>query len=372
MTDNFEVLHCYRTFYPESQGGLEHSILEISANVPSSRVLTLSNIPGRYSLLDGSILVEATRRWFSLASCCIGGDFLRALKRDAAEIIHFHFPWPFGDLSYLMAGSGRPLVVTYHSDIVRQRFLGCMYRPLMHLFLARADRIVATSQNYLESSNVLQKFRHKVEVIPLGISECNYPIISKKTLAAVESRFGKDFMLFVGVLRYYKGLDFLIRAAVGQPYRLVIAGKGPDLLRLKKLSRDLGASNVIFAGYISDSEKMALLNLCRSVVFPSHLRSEAFGVTLIEGLMCSKPLISCEIGTGTSYVNKNGETGLVVKPADIAELRKAMSYLWENANVAIEMGKAGRLRFEEFFTSKIMAKSYLDLYQRVLSERAAT
>ena len=369
LTKSAEVVHCYRTFYPESQGGLEQVILELVQNAHNSTVLTLSDNPGEQLFGKNSVLVKAKKRWVSIASCCIGPSFVKALSSQKAELLHFHFPWPFGDLAYLLGGNSRPLVITYHSDIVRQRILGALYRPLMHWFLAKADRIVATSPNYLNTSPVLRAYKEKVEVIPLGVSEECYPDPNSQTLSDVEQRFGRDFMLFVGVLRYYKGLEFLIRAAAGQPYRVVVAGKGPDLVRLKALAHEVGAENVVFAGFVSEEEKAALMILCRAVVFPSHLRSEAFGVTLIEGLMHGKPLISCEIGTGTSYVNQSGETGVVIPPADVIALREAMTYLWCTPERARSMGLAARRRYEDFFTGERMAAAYQKLYEDVLEKR---
>ncbi|USD19891.1 glycosyltransferase [Microbulbifer variabilis] len=368
MFPELQILHCYRTFYPESQGGLEQVILEVAQKTDKCGVLTLADTPANLNL-NGRLPVVAKKRWFSIASCCIGPGFFGALYRSKAKLLHFHFPWPFGDLAYFVAGKSRPLVVTYHSDIVRQRLLGAIYWPLMRWFLARADRIVATSYNYLESSPVLAAYKDKVKVIPLGVSEDGYPEPSDKTMKSLELQFGRDFMLFVGVLRYYKGLEFLIRAAANQPYRVVIAGKGPEASRLKSRVDKLGASNICFAGFVSDEEKVALMKLCRAVVFPSHLRSEAFGVTLIEGLMNSKPLISCEIGTGTSFVNQDGVTGHVVRPADHLALREAMDDLWSDAVKAEEMGCAGRSRYERLFTADKMAEAYHQLYREVLLER---
>ncbi|MFV8782436.1 glycosyltransferase [Microbulbifer sp. SA54] len=365
-----KILQCYRTFFPESQGGVEQVILEV-ARLTGGEVLTLASSSvgeGHF----GGVAYSSAKRWFSLASCCVGPGMLRLLNKKSPDLLHFHFPWPFGDLVYLLAGSSRPLVITYHSDVVRQRFLGALYRPLMKRFFARADRIVATSQNYVESSEILKDYRHKTEVIPLGISESGYPRPSDEALASVEERFGRDFMLFVGVLRYYKGLEFLVRAALGQPYRIVIAGSGPEEARLKALAVDLGIDNVIFAGFVDEVEKMALFQLCRATVFPSHIRSEAFGVTLLEGLMCGKPLISCEIGTGTSYVNQHEETGYVVPPADPDSLRDAMSTLWHNPEKAVLMGHKGRQRYERLFTGERMATAYARLYESVLSERRET
>ena len=62
-------------------------------------------------------------------------------------MVHYHFPWPFADLLEMIAGGSKPYIVTYHSDIVRQKLLGKYYRPLMNRFLGGAARVVATSQN---------------------------------------------------------------------------------------------------------------------------------------------------------------------------------------------------------------------------------
>ncbi|WP_444933548.1 glycosyltransferase [Microbulbifer sp. JTAC008] len=366
MKGSAKILHCYRTFFPESQGGIEQVILEIARRA-DGEVLTLSESP-KSKMRYAHVKVSSSKRWFSIASCCVGPSLILRLFQKDPDIIHFHFPWPFGDLSYLLAGRSRPLVVTYHSDIVRQRFWGALYRPLMKYFLGRANSIVATSQAYLETSEVLLEYKDKVRVIPIGISEDSYPQVESHGIKSVEAKFGRDFMLFVGVLRYYKGLEFLIRAAAGQSYRVIIAGKGPEKERLEALAMSLGADNVIFAGFISDEDKMALLSLCRAVVFPSHLRSEAFGVTLVEGLMCGKPLVSCEIGTGTSYVNLHGETGYVVEPANHYALREAMAKLWYEPEMANVMGLAGRSRFERLFTAEKMASSYERLYRDLLGQ----
>lgn len=362
-----KVLHCYRTFYPETQGGLEQAIIEMARHTADSEVLTLSSAPGEVSV--SGIPVKAERRWLSVASCCMGPGLVLQLYKKQADILHLHFPWPFGDLSYLLGGRRRPLIVTYHSDIVRQRALGAIYGPLMRLFLNRADRIVATSPDYLASSPVLRAYAQKVEVIPLGISETGYPRPTDNTIGCLRERFGEGFMLFIGALRYYKGLEYLLHAAKGLPFPILIAGKGPEEKRLKDLAETLGSENVYFLGHVDDEEKMALLGLCRAIVFPSHLRSEAFGVTLLEGMMAAKPLISCDIGTGTSFVNLDGITGHVIPPADVQALRAAMMDLWDDRKKAESWGHAARARYEEIFTGQKMAEAYQDLYRRILDER---
>jgi rhamnosyl/mannosyltransferase len=172
------------------------------------------------------------------------------------------------------------------------------------------------------------------------------------------------YFIFIGVLRYYKGLDYLIEAAKDTSMQVVIVGSGPEEKRLRNLAKDL--PNVRFLGFVSDEDKYALLRLAKAVVFPSHLRSEAFGVTLLEGALMSKPLITAEIGTGTSYVNSDGETGIVVPPADPNALRRAMELISVDQDLAMRMGAAARARYEKLFSNDKVAEKYYSLYLKLL------
>jgi glycosyltransferase involved in cell wall biosynthesis len=297
-------------------------------------------------------------------SCTALPLFREAVRR--ADLIHYHYPWPFGDLLHLMAGRSKPAVLTYHSDVVRQRLLMPLYQPLMRRFFADVRAIVPTSPNYLESSELLQDYRDKTTVIPIGLDETCYPQALPERVQYWQDEVGQDFFLFVGVLRYYKGLHILLDACANSSSRVVIVGAGPVEADLKQQAMRLGLTNVHFLGAVSDEDKVALLKLCRAVIFPSHLRSEAFGVTLLEGAMYGKPLISSEIGTGSSYVNIDGVTGLVVPANDPPALRAAMHRLEQDCTLASEMGRKARERFETMFTARQMAQSYAALYERVL------
>jgi rhamnosyl/mannosyltransferase len=254
---------------------------------------------------------------------------------------------------------------------VRQQFLLSVYRPLMSRYLNAMNLIVATSPNYFATSEVLNDYAQKVEVIPIGLDEPSYPAMHEQTrdLAAARQKYGEDFFLFVGVLRYYKGLHILLDAMQGASHRVVIVGSGPVEYELRQQAQRLGLSNVIFAGFVSDREKMALFRLCRAVVFPSYLRSEAFGVTLLEGAMSARPLISAEVGSGTSHVNIHGETGLVVPPGNPRALRAAMDSLQQEPERARLMGQRARQRYEQLFTGRRMGERYADAYRRILALR---
>jgi glycosyltransferase involved in cell wall biosynthesis len=367
------ILHVFKTYYPDSVGGVEQVIRQLSAGTTklglSNSIFTLSRQADVMPLLhDGATTIVRAQTQVEIASTPMSFRAAAAFRAQVkqADLIHYHFPWPFGDLLHLWAGQSKPAMLTYHSDIVRQRTLMHVYKPLLRRFFSNVRAIVPTSPNYLQSSPVLQEYRDKTTIIPIGLDEASYPQATAERSAYWRQEVGEDFFLFVGVLRYYKGLHILLDACVNNSSRVVIVGAGPVEADLKLQAMQLGLSNVHFLGAVSDEDKVTLLKLCRAVVFPSHLRAEAFGVTLLEGAMYGKALISSEIGTGSSYINIDGVTGLVVPPHDPFALRDAMLRIGADAEMAAEMGCRARERFDAMFTAEQMARCYVDLYGQIL------
>jgi len=370
-----KVLHFYKTYFPDTIGGLEQSINQIARGTASlgvsTEVLTLSPaVVDRTIEVDGH-LVHRCRSNFEIASTPFSAAAFLRFRQMArkADIIHFHFPYPFADILHLTSQIKKPTLITYHSDIIKQKRLLKLYKPIKQRFLSSVDHIVATSPNYLASSHVLSRFKHKTSIIPLGLDKASYPEASADKLNFWRKRFGPRFFLFVGVIRYYKGLHILVDAARNSDYPIVILGAGPVEAELKARAAKLGINNIHFLGFLPDEDKVALLELCCAVVFPSHLRSEAFGISLLEGAMYGKPLISSEIGTGTTYINIDKETGIVVPPSEPAALRQAMDFLWNNPEEAATMGQRAEARYWKLFTAEQMAESYVALYKELLGRR---
>jgi glycosyltransferase involved in cell wall biosynthesis len=365
------VLHFYKSARPDSVGGVEKVIDEIARGSVrhgvATDVLALSRDATAPSMeLDGYGLHRA-RLDFQIASTGFSASAFRRFAELArrADVIHYHFPWPFMDAVHFATGVRKPCVVTYHADVVRQKKLLKLYRPLRNAFLRSVDRIVATSPNYTRSSESLQAHLHKVSVIPIGVDKASYPQPDAGRVAQWRARFPHGFFLFVGVLRYYKGLHILLEAARGTRFPIVIVGSGPMERQLKQQARTLGVDNVHFVGFLPDEEKVALLQECRALVFPSHVRSEAFGVSLVEAAMFGKPMISAEIGTGTTYVNLAGQTGTVVPPNDPQALREAMCHLWDDPEAAQAMGREAERRYWKHFTASDMVDSYVRVYREL-------
>ena len=367
-----KVLHVFKTYFPDTFGGIEQCIYQLckggEAHGVESQVLCVSTRRAGSLFCDGH-QVHYAKSNFTLLSTPFSLSVILRLRELAAQvdIVHYHFPWPFMDVAHFLVRHNKPVVVSYHSDIVKQRWTLELYRPLMNKFLSSASAIVASSPNYLRSSPVLQRHKDKVSVIPIGLDKSNFPIPAPERMTHWRSCLPTRFFLFVGVLRYYKGLHTLLDAANICGYPIVIAGSGPEEDNLKERVAEFGLTNVMFVGRISDEDKVALLTLCTATVFPSHLRSEAFGISLVESAMYSKPMICCEIGTGTTYINVDQLTGLVIPPEDPASLAVAMRKMWDDSDTCDAMGQAAFIRYKELFTSDCMAKCYAELYRNLLS-----
>jgi rhamnosyl/mannosyltransferase len=281
------------------------------------------------------------------------------------DLINFHYPFPFGDMMSLFSDIDKPRIVTYHSDIVRQRFLKHIYAPEQHIFLQSVDRIICTSEQYLKTSKVLQQYKYKTEAVSLGLDRLKLPAPKAETLKHWMQKVPRPFFLFLGALRSYKGVETLISAAKDLDAQLVIAGGGPETEKLKQLAELIDLDNVTFTGRISEDDKAALLELCTALVLPSHFRSEAFGLVQLEASMRRKPLICTELGTGTTHVNEHDNTGLVVPPKNAAALHQAMTFMMQNPESAKTMGERAEQRYKRLFTADKMCAEYARIYTEV-------
>lgn len=367
-----KVLHFFKTYYPDSMGGIEQVIFQVAEGTQAHgiepEVLYLSSRGAARNEPVANHLTHRAKLDLHVAST---GFSLSAFKDFAelarkADIVHFHFPWPYMDLVHFATRLNKPTVVSYHSDIVKQKWLLKLYQPLMNRFFSSVDRIVASSPNYAAHSPVLTQFKDKVSIIPYGLDRSTYPKASAEKLAYWRQRLGERFFLFVGALRYYKGLDYLLEAARISGLPVVIMGGGFLEQQLRQQASDAGLSQVQFLGGLPDEDKVALLELCYAFTFPSHLRSESFGISLLEAAMYGKPLISCEMGSGTTFINLADQTGLVVPPRDAPALAQAMQQLWDDPAQAQAMGAAAQQRFENVFTASAMANAYAELYRSLL------
>jgi len=366
------VIHVFKTFFPDTYGGIEQVIKTLADQTQKmgveNRVLVLTPGDPRVDLEPSGYEVIRFKQDLYLASTGFSLSLFKEFSKEIAwaDIVHLHFPWPFADVCYLSSKIKKPTVLSYHSDVVNQVLLNKLYAPLRNHYFSKVDVICAASPGIMKSSSVLQKFQSKVRLITYGIEHFPRLDLEDPSVRAWTARFGSRFFLFLGSLRYYKGLHVLIEALHGRDYPMVIVGRGSESAALKAQAVSLGLKHVHFLPEVSETEKRSLMRAAYGFVFPSHLPSEAFGIALLEAAQQGIPMISCEIGTGTSYVNLDGQTGLVVPPSDPEALRAALDAFWQSPDQIKHWGLAALARYKENFRAETMAEKYLDLYESVL------
>jgi rhamnosyl/mannosyltransferase len=263
------------------------------------------------------------------------------------------------------------LVVRWQSDVVNQRRALKLYQPLQRWLLRRADAIVATTPPYAESSPWLQEWKHKIEIIPNGISDVAPSGWEARAERLRQQHAGKRLVFSLGRMTYYKGFDVLIDAAAALPDNcMVLVGGGGELLdayRTQVASRGL-AGKIAFLGRISDEDTLAYYAAADVFCLASTVRAEAFGVVLLEAMAMGKPLVTANIpGSGVPWVNVNGVTGLTTPVGDAAALAEALDSLLHDEALAQRMGAAARQRFLQHFTAPTMVMRTIDLYRRLLA-----
>jgi glycosyltransferase involved in cell wall biosynthesis len=217
-------------FYPPYRGGMESYVKHIAENIPIEQKVVVSNTQNKVveEVVNG-VYVKRLPRLYHIFSQNFVRGLYRELKYSQAQIYHLHLPNPLAALAFLKANPTGKLIITWHSDIIRQKLFMPFYRPFLNRILQRADCIIATSPNYLSSSPYLKKYQNKCVVIPLGIDFNAYQILPEIGAEALNIRqlYKEKIVLFVGRLVYYKGLDYLIQAAKQIEATVLLIGNGP-------------------------------------------------------------------------------------------------------------------------------------------------
>jgi len=379
------LLHLNKRYWPHL-GGIERYLDDLAAGLaarPGVAVSALVCSPGRAGSLERrrGVLVEAVPSLGTLWSLPLAPGYPAALRRHLAappSLVHLHEPFPLGVLAWLWATAGSrlapPLVVTWHSDIVRQRAVLPLYGLLLWRLLGQARAIIVPTAQHIASSRFLPAVAHKCRVIPFGIAPQRYQAPQARAAGrALRQQLGaRRVVLFVGRLVYYKGLPFLLRAMAGLDATLVLVGAGGHRAWLERLARQAGiAGRVHFAGAVPDEELPAYYQACDVFVLPSTARSEGFGIVQLEAMASGKPVVSTALPTGVAAVNRHGETGLVVPPGDSAALAAAITALLDRPDWAAALGRQGQRRVAEQFSLDSMVDATLALYQEVIAAQAS-
>jgi glycosyltransferase involved in cell wall biosynthesis len=374
------ILHIGKFFYPY-QGGIENFLRDF-ATISSDEGISVSILahqerpfqPTRTESMHG---FEVTRTFtfgqavYTPLAPSFPYHLLRKVGDFKPDILHLHLPNPSA-FWVLLLRLKMPCVVHWHSDVVvtdTDKSLAFFY-PFYQWFemklLRQARAIIATSEDYLTNSKTLHPFRDKCHVIPMGLNPCRIYTPTTQEITDVKGKFGQQPMvLSVGRFTQYKGFQLLIEAAHEVPEaRFVIVGDGTLREPMIKKVKQLGLEGRVFLpGHLSERELHTMMAACDVFCLPSVERSEAFGLVLLEAMAFGKPLITIDVkGSGLSWVNQHGRTGLVVAEADPGKLAQVIKTLLSNANLRHEMGCNGNERMKRLFHIRNVAKEIFLIY----------
>ncbi|PYR31000.1 MAG: glycosyltransferase [Acidobacteria bacterium] len=373
-----KVLHVGK-FYPPARGGMERVVQLLCegerAHIDSS-VLAANDRPVTVRDEVHGVPVTRAATLTTIGSVGVCPSFPLWMRRLPADVMVIHEPNPLALVAHAIARPRARLVLWFHSEVVRPQWkYRVMYRPFLRRVLRLADRIVVASPRLAEFAEELKDFRHKCVPIPFGLDLTPLDLTDEveRKVADIYAQHASPLALFVGRMVPYKGVDILLHALTDVDARLVLVGDGPERAAWQQLAVDLGLQDrVHFLGEVVQTDLTALYHACDFFVLPSVTRAEAFGMVQLEAMACGKPVISTLLPTGVPWVNRDGETGLVVQPQNVPALRAALARLARDAALRAEMGAQGRARVLAHFTVPRMIERTTTLYTSILAEPVAS
>lgn len=358
-----KILLVNKLYYPHI-GGIETVVRDIAEGLNERADINVLVCNGEKSDTKDEIIngvkVRRCKSMGTYFSMPVSFSFFHEFRKMAenSDIVHIHMPFPLADVACFLSGYKGKIILSWHSDIVKQKKLMIFYKPFMNYLLKRADKIIVATQGHIDGSAYLKPYAEKCCIIPYGIDAEKYSIQDRKILECTDKSSKKA--LFIGRLVYYKGVDVLINAFKEvNGCELFIIGTGKLENELKQKSSD----KIHFLGSLSDDDVKSALNECDIFILPSVAKSEAFGIVQMEAMIYGKPVINTNLPTGVPYVSIDNETGITVPVNDEKSLADAIQKLADDDELREFYGQNGYRRVREYFSMDNMLDSLYDLYK---------
>lgn len=365
-------------FADDNFGGLERYVFELARGLKGEasfvNIVAARGAPPDLALTGEVVYARSLFELGGTPVCPAMPWHARRLHAQAPfDIVHLQFP---ADPMAHVSAAGLPRrvrrVITWHSDIVRQKLLLKAYRPFLDSLLRSADAIIVPTPAHRASSEQLRAVRDesKFHIVHYGFDLARFTAAPAGAQAIRAAHRGKLLVFALGRHVYYKGFEFLIRALLLAPdVHVLLGGRGPLTAELEALARGLGvADRIEFVGRIPEESLPAYYHACDVYCMPSVERAEAFGIVQLEAMAAGKPVLCCQLGNGVNYVNRDGETGLAVPPKDPAALAAALQRLHADPALRMRLGEQGRRRALAEFSLERMRDGTLAVYRQVLAQ----
>ena len=357
--------------YPPWVGGIETHLQALSEGLATRghqvEVLVCNTKPWTSVEKKENLNITRLASMGTYFSMPLAPTFRFKLKNlvEVADILHIHVPYPMGVLAILKIQPSCPIVVTWHSDIVRQEWALKWYQPRLDQFLERVDRIFPTSPRMIEFSPNLSRYAEKCRVVHLGVDPSRFDLKEeqKSLIKKIREQYGEKIVLFVGRLIGYKGVDYLIKAMLAVEGKLLIVGVGKMEDSLRELTKKMKLEHkVFFLGHVPDEELAAYYHASNVFVLPSIGVNETLGVVQLEAMASGLPVVSTNLPTGVPYLNKHNVTGIIVQPKETAPLANAIQDILNHPQKAKAMGEKGLERIKKEFSNTFMIDKVIQNY----------
>jgi glycosyltransferase involved in cell wall biosynthesis len=370
-------------FWGDNHGGVERHVHLLSKGLAAQGVdvvnlVASQDLKAHDEWVDGFRLVQAPSFGMAFRTAMSPELVWRALqlhREKPFDVFHFHFPDPLTHLASEFLPHRVKRVITWHSEIVRQKRALAVYKPFLQRVTRRADTIVAATTAHFDSSHLIPTDipESRRRVIPYGMDFSAMELterVEQLRSQIKDTTDGRSLVFALGRHVYYKGFDILIDAIHQMDAHLILGGDGPLRAVLERHATELGiAERVHFPGRIPESELPAYFHACDVFCLPSINEMEAFGLVQLEAMVCGKPVVCTQLNNGVNFVNVEGVTGLMVPVGDAKALSEALSTLLDNAFLRERLGQQARERALVTYSLQTMAVSHVKLYQDLLKTR---
>lgn len=377
MVMNKKILHITKYYYPD-EGGIEtvaKYLAEGLSNYTNLVVGFSSDSQDRHDVING---VEVTRIASSLkiASQDISFSYYSKLKRLIKEYepdaILLHCPNPYlYPIIKILTPRRCKLVMLWHSDILMKGILYKLVSPVEKWLLSRANLVLVTSPNMLNSESPIFGYSDKVRILPNGIVSDDFELKEgdAERIETIKNTYdNKKIVFFVGRHIPYKGLEYLVKSErfVKSECSFIIAGRGEQTGYLKSLS---DSERIHFIGKINNDELRCYYHAADVFAFPSITRQEAFGVALAEAMYCECATVTFHLsGSGVNWVSLKNITGEEVELKNVGALANAIDHILSNPELCRKYQENGKKRVKENFTDKNSVKIADKIFSDLLKD----
>lgn len=362
-------------FYP-IKGGVE-KVMEIFTQGLAERGFVSDMLCASYDGETADVIFSDQSRIYrsktlvKVAATMISPEMILRLRRICSgyDIIHVHHPDPMATLALFFSGYRGKVVLHWHSDILKQKFLLRFFSPFQNWLIRRADLILGTTPVYVKESPFLSKVQDKTSFLPIGVDP--YPWLSDEIKTIREKYFGKKIIFSMGRLVSYKGYEYLISAMTYLPneYILLIGSDGPLKGELQQQVNQLGLKErVALLGGLTEEKKQAHFGACDVFCLSSTMKTEAYAIVLVEAMSLGRPVVATRIPeSGVSWVNAHDVSGLNVPIQDAEALAEAIRKICGDSDLWERYSKGARKRYRDIFTKDEMINNLIETYLRLLN-----